>query len=52
MKLGPDLRRLDSISIDQDMPRIGRLKVPSYEEWRAEEARVDAQRIAEGKDLY
>lgn len=24
---------------------IGRLKVPSYEEWREEEQRVDAQRI-------
>jgi hypothetical protein len=29
---------------------IGRLKVPSYEEWREEEQRVDAQRIAEGED--
>ena len=31
---------------------IGRLKVPSYEEWLAEEQRVDAQRIAEGEDPY
>ena len=31
---------------------IGRLKVPSYEEWLAEERRVDAQRIAEGEDPY
>jgi len=24
--------------------------MPSYEEWRAKEQRVDAQRIAEGED--
>jgi hypothetical protein len=32
--------------------RIGLLKVPNYEEWRAEEQRVDARRIAEGEDPY
>jgi ribosome-binding protein aMBF1 (putative translation factor) len=31
---------------------IGRLKVPSYEEWLAEERRVDAQRVADGEDPY
>jgi hypothetical protein len=31
---------------------IDRLKVPSYEEWLAEEQRVDAQRIADGEDPY
>jgi hypothetical protein len=31
---------------------IGRLKVPSYEEWLAEEQRVDADRIADGEDPY
>jgi hypothetical protein len=28
---------------------IGRLKVPTYEEWLAEEQRVDAARVAEVK---
>ena len=31
---------------------IGRLKVPTYEEWIAEEERVDAERIAEGEEPY
>jgi hypothetical protein len=31
---------------------IGRLKVPTYEEWLAEEQRVDAARVAEGEDPY
>jgi hypothetical protein len=31
---------------------IGRLKVPTYEEWLAEEERVDAERIAEGEEPY
>jgi hypothetical protein len=31
---------------------IGRLKVPSYDEWLAEEQRVDAKRIADGEDPY
>jgi hypothetical protein len=31
---------------------IGRLKVPTYEEWVAEEERVDAERIAEGEEPY
>ena len=31
---------------------IGRIKVPSYDEWLAEEQRVDAQRIAAGEDPY
>jgi hypothetical protein len=31
---------------------IGRLEVPSYEEWLAEERRVDAERTAEGEDPY
>jgi hypothetical protein len=31
---------------------IGRLKVPTYEEWLAEEQRVDAARIAEGEEPY
>jgi transcription elongation factor Elf1 len=29
---------------------VGRLKVPTYEEWLAEEQRVDATRIAEGEE--
>ena len=29
---------------------VGRLKVPTYEEWLAEEQRVDASRIAEGEE--
>jgi hypothetical protein len=31
---------------------IGRLKVPSYGEWLAEEQRVDAERMAAGEDPY
>ena len=31
---------------------IGRLKVPTYEEWLSEEQRVDAARIAEGEEPY
>jgi hypothetical protein len=31
---------------------IGRLKVPTYEEWLAEEQRVDAARVAEGEEPY
>ena len=31
---------------------VGRLKVPTYEEWLAEEQRVDASRIAEGEEPY
>jgi hypothetical protein len=31
---------------------IGRLKVPSYEEWLAEEQRVNAERMAGGEDAY
>jgi hypothetical protein len=31
---------------------IGRLKVPTYEEWLAEEQRVDAARMAEGEEPY
>jgi hypothetical protein len=31
---------------------IGHLKVPTYDEWLAEERRVDAARIAEGEEPY
>jgi len=31
---------------------IGRLRVPTYDEWLAEERRVDAARIAEGEEPY
>jgi hypothetical protein len=31
---------------------IGQLKVPTYDEWLAEEQRVDAARIAEGEEPY
>jgi hypothetical protein len=31
---------------------IGRLQLPSHEDWLAKERRVDAQRIAESEDPY
>jgi hypothetical protein len=31
---------------------IGQLKVPTYDEWLAEEQRVDAGRFAEGEEAY
>jgi hypothetical protein len=50
-RLAMHAQRLDE-EAQKTRSLIGRLKVPSYEEWLAEEQRVDAQRIAEGEDPY
>jgi hypothetical protein len=50
-RLALHAKRLEA-QAQETLALIGRLRVPSYEEWEAEEARVDAERIADGEDPY